>query len=1060
MMNVVTTSRNGNTTVSTTQMNETSNPNNGEGGLGFSQYGNNNSDMRFIDIDGVSSTRNSSSADLVLPSGTNTIKFARLYWGGRINTSVITSAPDTLRKIKIRKGSGSYSALTTASSNVISVNDQFGANSNSKIYESFIDITSFLNSNGAGTYTIADIPLTTGSSTGGQYGGWAIAVAYENTSLPYNSIRMYDGFAEVYNGGGGNIGSLNLVLSGLNVPSTPLLANEAVMGAISWEGDADLAATSSNPNGDFIKVNNITVSNAVNPATNFWNGSISRNGNFVTTKNPNYSNQMGIDIDEINVGTGYNIQPNATSVNIQFGTEADQYFPSVFTFCIRVKDPTITLNKSVTDANNSGYVDANEILTYTLSGTNQGSGSSYNSYIVDTLPSNATYVPGSLEFINVPGVTAGIKTDAIDSDEAFKSTNGGSTYLKFFIGSGATGSSGGELMPGSSGDFSVRFKVRAAADPSTIVNTARIYGSSVVGDPFNDDATATLTANFSTNLVETQTACDSYTWRGTTYNQSGKYTYDYLNSANFPSTDTLYLTINNGTFNSQSASACESYTWNRDGKTYNATGNYTYGYTNGSGCPSVDTLRLTITKPAAPTGLLCYQSATFNSSTCSWDVTGTQPAQPTLACYETATFNTTSCEWDVTGTQPAAPTGLACYESASFNTTSCSWDVTGTQPAAPTGLACYESASFNTTSCSWDVTGTQPAAPTGLACYESASFNTTSCSWDVTGTQPAAPTGLACYESASFNTTSCSWDVTGTQPAAPTGLACYESASFNTTSCSWDVTGTQPAAPTGLACYESASFNTTSCSWDVTGEQDPAPTGLACYQTASFNTTTCSWDVTGTKPEQPTLAPNETAIFNAAICQWVVEEGGPLPVSITKLSAKLKDKNFTTIDWSTQSEINLRHYDVERSEDGVRFSKRGVVNAKRASANNYNLVDNIAGVRSSVVYYRLKAVDNDGTSKYSSVVSVKLNGSNNIQVYPNPFIAEINVNLSSSVNEPAKIRLYTPDGKLVAQQVNQLTIGENKIVLKNLNRLTRQNYILRIERSSGVEVMKVLKSLD
>ena len=948
MMNVVTTSRNGNTTVSTTQMNETSNPNNGEGGLGFSQYGNNNSDMRFIDIDGVSSTRNSSSADLVLPSGTNTIKFARLYWGGRINTSVITSAPDTLRKIKIRKGSGSYSALTTASSNVISVNDQFGANSNSKIYESFIDITSFLNSNGAGTYTIADIPLTTGSSTGGQYGGWAIAVAYENTSLPYNSIRMYDGFAEVYNGGGGNIGSLNLVLSGLNVPSTPLLANEAVMGAISWEGDADLAATSSNPNGDFIKVNNITVSNAVNPATNFWNGSISRNGNFVTTKNPNYSNQMGIDIDEINVGTGYNIQPNATSVNIQFGTEADQYFPSVFTFCIRVKDPTITLNKSVTDANNSGYVDANEILTYTLSGTNQGSGSSYNSYIVDTLPSNATYVPGSLEFINVPGVTAGIKTDAIDSDEAFKSTNGGSTYLKFFIGSGATGSSGGELMPGSSGDFSVRFKVRAAADPSTIVNTARIYGSSVVGDPFNDDATATLTANFSTNLVETQTACDSYTWRGTTYNQSGKYTYDYLNSANFPSTDTLYLTINNGTFNSQSASACESYTWNRDGKTYNATGNYTYGYTNGSGCPSVDTLRLTITKPAAPTGLLCYQSATFNSSTCSWDVTGTQPAQPTLACYETATFNTTSCEWDVTGTQPAAPTGLACYESASFNTTSCSWDVTGTQPAAPTGLA----------------------------------------------------------------------------------------------------------------CYESASFNTTSCSWDVTGEQDPAPTGLACYQTASFNTTTCSWDVTGTKPEQPTLAPNETAIFNAAICQWVVEEGGPLPVSITKLSAKLKDKNFTTIDWSTQSEINLRHYDVERSEDGVRFSKRGVVNAKRASANNYNLVDNIAGVRSSVVYYRLKAVDNDGTSKYSSVVSVKLNGSNNIQVYPNPFIAEINVNLSSSVNEPAKIRLYTPDGKLVAQQVNQLTIGENKIVLKNLNRLTRQNYILRIERSSGVEVMKVLKSLD
>jgi hypothetical protein len=108
---------------------------------------------------------------------------------------------------------------------------------------------------------------------------------------------------------------------------------------------------------------------------------------------------------------------------------------------------------------------------------------------------------------------------------------------------------------------------------------------------------------------------------------------------------------------------------------------------------------------------------------------------PTLACYETASFNTTSCAWVVTGTQPVAPTGLACYETATFNTTTCSWDVSGSQPVMPT-LACYETASFNTTTCAWVVTGTQPAMPT-LTCYETASFNTTSCSWVVTGTSPA-----------------------------------------------------------------------------------------------------------------------------------------------------------------------------------------------------------------------------------------------------------------------------------------------------------------------------------
>jgi hypothetical protein len=131
--------------------------------------------------------------------------------------------------------------------------------------------------------------------------------------------------------------------------------------------------------------------------------------------------------------------------------------------------------------------------------------------------------------------------------------------------------------------------------------------------------------------------------------------------------------------------------------------------------------------------LACYETATFNTTTCAWDVTGMQPSQPTLACYETATFNTTTCAWDVTGTQPSQPT-LACYETATFNTTTCTWDVTGAQPLLPS-LACYETATFNTTTCAWDVTGTQPTQPT-LACYETATFNTTTCTWDVTGTQP------------------------------------------------------------------------------------------------------------------------------------------------------------------------------------------------------------------------------------------------------------------------------------------------------------------------------------
>jgi gliding motility-associated-like protein len=289
---------------------------------------------------------------------------------------------------------------------------------------------------------------------------------------------------------------------------------------------------------------------------------------------------------------------------------------------------------------------------------------------------------------------------------------------------------------------------------------------------------------------------------------------------------------------------------------------------------------VTGTQPAAPTGLECWENATFNNTTCAWEITGTQPVQPSLECWETAVFNNTTCSWDVTGTQPVQPS-LECWETATFNNTTCLWEVTGTQPAQPTGLECWETATFNNTTCSWEITGTQPVQPS-LECWETAIFNDTTCAWDVSGTQPNAPTGLACWETAIFNDTTCAWEVTGTQPLQPT-IACWETATFNNTSCVWEVTGTQPTAPTGLECWETTTFNDTTCLWEITGIQPVEPTDLECWQSTLFNETTCEWEIIGTQPiefreeflnlcegESQFLDPN-TTIINP-MYQWVSGE--------------------------------------------------------------------------------------------------------------------------------------------------------------------------------------------
>lgn len=442
---------------------------------GNSSFGNDNVNMVYIDVDQDPGTFNSSSSELILPAGVNTIKFARLYWGGRAKDYDFTIASN--RVVKIKKGYGSSYTMVEALA-VDRLNSQ---------YQAYADITTFVRQNGAGNYTVANVPLSTGSvEDGGNHGGWTIVVVYENEDLPYNSVRVYDGFQEVYNGGSATTSTVTL--TGLNVPSGTLRQSDARMGVMAWEGDANLT-------GDFLKINNKAFSNEVNAINNPWNGTISNNGKHVTTKFPNYTNNMGIDIDMFDVGIGYNIQPNDTTIVLQFGTESDKYFPGLFTFAIRMKNPAVTINNIVTDENNNFQIEPGEILTYTIKGNNVGTGNANDIEILDTLPATVTYIPNTLEVLSAPGVDPGIKTDATGDDVAEYVKVGGHQIIRFRIGATANAFKGGILAENEG--YLVRFKVRVNHPApnqslSSIMNIARISARSDAMERFVNEGTAIL----------------------------------------------------------------------------------------------------------------------------------------------------------------------------------------------------------------------------------------------------------------------------------------------------------------------------------------------------------------------------------------------------------------------------------------------------------------------------------------------------------------------------------------------------------------------------------------
>lgn len=108
----------------------------------------------------------------------------------------------------------------------------------------------------------------------------------------------------------------------------------------------------------------------------------------------------------------------------------------------------------------------------------------------------------------------------------------------------------------------------------------------------------------------------------------------------------------------------------------------------------------------------------------------------------------------------------------------------------------------------------------------------------------------------------------------------------------------------------------------------------------------------------------------------------PLPVSLISFGAKVE--NGVKISWTTSSEKSNDYFVLEHSSDGINFEVLTIIKGAKNSntIQNYIYEDNAPFTGSN--YYRLKQVDLDGQSAYSSVSLVNVTGGNEWFVFPNP----------------------------------------------------------------------------
>jgi hypothetical protein len=187
----------------------------------------------------------------------------------------------------------------------------------------------------------------------------------------------------------------------------------------------------------------------------------------------------------------------------------------------------------------------------------------------------------------------------------------------------------------------------------------------------------------------------------------------------------------------------------------------------------------------------------------------------------------------------------------------------------------------------------------------------------------------------------------------------------------------------------------------------------------------------------------------------------PVPVKFNGFTATKRD-NTALLNWSVENEGPVTsHYEIERSTNGVSFSKIARVEPKNngATSNAYNLTDlNLTSVRTEgVIYYRIKQYDKDGQFVYSEIKSVRLDGKGfAISVYPNPVKDVATLTIDLVQDGDVIINITDAAGK----QIKQLQVqGFKGLNTKKVDMLSMASgtYLFKISTGTELKTLSVVK---
>jgi hypothetical protein len=182
-----------------------------------------------------------------------------------------------------------------------------------------------------------------------------------------------------------------------------------------------------------------------------------------------------------------------------------------------------------------------------------------------------------------------------------------------------------------------------------------------------------------------------------------------------------------------------------------------------------------------------------------------------------------------------------------------------------------------------------------------------------------------------------------------------------------------------------------------------------------------------------------------------------LPVTFLGITAQYQN-DLVDLSWTVTNEVNVDHYEVERSGDCNNFTTiSSIPNRPSTSLNNqYTFRDQQLPFVNRWCYV-IKQIDKDGRFTRSKVIAVQsINRELVWHLTPNPANSITTLIMQSPKELPATMLLSDINGKILYRGIVIIRKGNNSIGMPEISRYASGIYVLHLQTDLGNSSQKLI----